>query len=46
MTIEKIDERIVVLQEQLQTLMANLQAVNGAIQDCEYWKTVLKALEK
>lgn len=40
-TKEKIDERLKVLKNNLQQLEAHVQALNGAVQDCEYWLTVI-----
>ncbi len=38
---QQVEERLESLQEQRSELMRNLAAYNGAIQDCEYWLTVL-----
>lgn len=44
-TKEKIDERLKVLKTNLQQLEAHVQALNGAVQDCEYWLDVLNQPE-
>ena len=41
MTKEAIETRISSLKAQLDQLMANANAVNGAIQECEYWLSCL-----
>ena len=43
MTQESIEGRISQLQEQKQSLIADLNAVDGAIQDCQYWLKQLEA---
>ena len=37
MTIDSIKTRMEQLERQRQQLQANLHAVDGAMQDCEYW---------
>lgn len=37
MNVKQIEERKQELMKQLETLRANINAVNGAIQDCDYW---------
>jgi len=41
-TREKILERLAKLKAEREQLIANLNAYNGAIQDCEYWLSVLE----
>ena len=43
MTKESIEGRISQLQGQKQSLIADLNAVDGAIQDCQYWLKQLEA---
>lgn len=38
----KIDQRKADLQKQYDQKMADLQALSGAIQDCEYWLEEIK----
>ena len=42
MTKADIETRIAVLQKQAHHLQANLDAVTGAIQDCQYWLTTIE----
>lgn len=42
MTEELIKKRIEELMAQAEQLRANLNAIGGAIQDCEYWLEQLK----
>lgn len=42
MTEELIREHIQELNKQLEQWKANIHATQGAIQDCEYWLSVLK----
>lgn len=42
MTEELIKQRIADLNAQADQLRANLNAIGGAIQDCEYWLSMLK----
>jgi len=42
---EQIEARLAELNKELQQLTANANAVNGAIQDCEYWLAQLDAEE-
>lgn len=42
---QKIIVRIEELKAQADTLRGNLNAVGGAIQDCEYWLEQLKEIE-
>jgi len=37
LTKEKIEQRLAKLKAEREQLLANLNAYNGAIQDCEYW---------
>jgi prefoldin subunit 5 len=37
MTIEAIKTRLAELEQQRKQLQANLFAIDGALQDCEYW---------
>jgi hypothetical protein len=43
MTIELLEQRKKDLQAQQQQFVANANAINGAIQDCDYWIGQLKA---
>jgi lipid II:glycine glycyltransferase (peptidoglycan interpeptide bridge formation enzyme) len=45
MTHEQIEVRLAELNKELQQLTANANAVNGAIQDCEFWLAQLDAEE-
>jgi len=40
-TREMVLERLAKLKEERDQLIANLNAYNGAIEDCEYWLSVL-----
>jgi len=40
-TREMVLERLAKLKAEREQLLANLNAYNGAIQDCEYWLSVL-----
>lgn len=42
MTIESLEKRKLELQTQQAQLVANVNAIGGALQDCEYWINVLK----
>ena len=42
MTTEQVTARLAQLQQQREQLQRTLTAYDGAIQDCEYWLTVLK----
>lgn len=39
----RILERLAELREQREQLLANANAVQGAIQDCEFWLSILDA---
>jgi len=41
LTKEMIEQRLAKLKAEREQLIANLNAYNGAIQDCEYWLSVL-----
>jgi len=41
-TREMVLERLAKLKAEREQLIANLNAYNGAIQDCEYWLSVLE----
>ena len=43
MTIELLEKRKQELQAQQQQFVANANAINGAVQDCDYWIGQLKA---
>jgi hypothetical protein len=43
MTKEAIEARINVLRQQYEQTIANSNAIQGAIQDCEYWLKTLEA---
>jgi hypothetical protein len=43
MTIELLEKRKEELQAQQQQFIANANAINGAVQDCDYWIGILKA---
>lgn len=42
-TREQIEQRKAILQNDLQQAQANLYAIQGAIQDCDYWLAQLEA---
>jgi len=42
MTVEEIEKRKTELKAQLDQLLANASALQGAIQDCDYWLAVLE----
>jgi hypothetical protein len=39
----KIKERLVKLEEAKQQMLANLNAIAGGIQECNYWLSVIEA---
>ena len=41
MTVELIQERIATLTAERERIVANANALSGAIQDCQYWLEVL-----
>jgi len=41
-TREMVEQRLAQLKAERDQLVANLNAYNGAIQDCEYWLSLLK----
>jgi hypothetical protein len=43
MTIELLEKRKLELKAQQEQFVASANAVNGALQDCDYWIGVLKA---
>jgi hypothetical protein len=45
MTREQIEARLVELRKESEQLVANINAISGAIQDCEYWLAQLDAEE-
>ena len=45
-TIDAIEKRLASLKAQYDQETANLNALQGAIADCQYWLDQLKALEK
>lgn len=42
-TLDMIEARKRQLEEDKAQLLANIQAIAGAIQDCEYWRTQLES---
>ena len=46
LTKELIEERLRQLQEKYKALEADAIAVNGAVQDCQYWLSVLAQEKK
>ena len=46
MTKEQIEARLAELNKELQQLTANANAINGAIQDCEFWLAQLDKAEQ
>jgi hypothetical protein len=45
MTTEKLQERRTALQTEFERLRAHLEALSGAIQDCDYWLAELQKPE-
>jgi len=45
-TIEKLQKRLKELEGAREQILANLNAVNGAIEDCKYWMTELEDKEE
>ena len=45
MTIEKLEAQKAELQKQQQQTIANVNAIGGAIQNCDYWIAELKKAE-
>ena len=45
MTEELIQKRLAELKQQQKFMEGNLNAIGGAIQDCEYWLATLKEQE-
>ena len=44
-TKEKIQERLQTLKTNVEQLQGHINALGGAVQDCEYWLSVLDQLE-
>ncbi len=45
MTVEQIEKRIAELRKNLEAVQANGNALIGAIQDCEYWLSIIAESE-
>jgi hypothetical protein len=42
-TLEQLEARIVELQKQKEITLGDLNAIDGAIQDCQYWRNQLNS---
>lgn len=45
MTVEDIEKRIAELEEQRRNRIADIHAIEGAVQDCQYWLEQIKKKE-